>query len=323
VRLLWPLKLEAEFVHDADAALRKELRAGLQIAWPTVVRGTLSATVAYTPYRGDGRIEIDSDYPISVDGVSDLDFYANEFFNRSNDFLLACHIAQPGGLRIKSTRFTLDTQRVTSKYTTHVEPLWIGIDEATEKLGTPIVSHLSIAKTWSWFANIADIGQNISEDQIWRAINYLRQAMDSDPRGEAAEYHRLIWVMMGLEALYGESGRQAMPMASQMGNKIMPFVSGLRDTGETRFQSQLQALYEVRNKLFHGKLSSPRLNFLEYMSPAFDKFFAKTVGVTHIGLALLIATFQELIERNWHSLEFTTHNFYNAHERQPGARETH
>jgi hypothetical protein len=72
----------------------------------------------------------------------------------------------------------------------------------------------------------------------------------------------------------------------------------------------MRKLYRVRNKLFHGALSAPRLSIPDYETKPFEAYFDEVVPVTYTGLALLIGTLQELALRNWHGLSFEEHPFY-------------
>ncbi len=309
--MLWLREMlagESEAVHQANEALVQELTGGLEAHWPSVFPTSRQARIGLRQDEGATIMTIAVEATEHL-ASSNQDIVTDEFVSRVQDLALACHIAYPGSLWVNNATYYLDDVDLTGVVDVHPEPLWMAIDDSSTRQLNPL-RHVTLANTWRWFCGIPEIELYYSDHQLWRAVNYLRYALYHDDSGEGSEYLRIVWVMMGLEALYGDEGYSRQPAAERIGDKILTFVKSLSDVDQVGFHRLMGDLYKARNKLFHGALSMPRFRVLGFETSAFDQFFDRMSPITNLGLAFLVATLQELALRGWSKLSFTEHTLY-------------
>ena len=163
--------------------------------------------------------------------------------------------------------------------------------------GWPQVLELELEKVWKWLNSFDFFHESMGEDRIGRAIAAITYLL-KDNFSEAAKAINLdmIWMLVGLEALYGR-GRN--DLQRQLIEKSKVFLGN-----SMNINKQMSRAYDLRSRIIHGDIDIPFSYCIEEEEDKYKHLLSKLDDAYHTVLSLLIATIQKLIIEEKVNLEF-------------------
>ncbi|HYR11840.1 MAG TPA: hypothetical protein VEQ60_28910 [Longimicrobium sp.] len=160
----------------------------------------------------------------------------------------------------------------------------------------PPIRELEFERVWNWL-NSLEIGtRQVAASSVERGLFALLHAC----KGGSAEPAQLMWLAHALESLYDT------PVATVgkiLRDRLLLFL-GTPDSGSQKVKGMITKFYEVRSQFAHGSLDIVHPLIDDGLDPRIHAFTDKIDPVIDFGFACVVATFQELIERDWKSLVF-------------------
>ncbi len=212
------------------------------------------------------------------------------FEKRIYDLVVATNIAKPGTLGVSQGIIVQDGYKTkTEKMVSH--SLREALILATA-IGWPTLQELEIAKVWRWLADQQDFLDGYGENPLSRALGALTYLFDEKFDLDPA---LLLWALVGVEALYvrGQSG-----LIEQVREKTKTFLGAPK-----AFKKKLQRMYDFRSRFVHGDLNFPgRHSLRETQEMEYVRELNEAIS---LAIAILIASFQELVVRDWKALHFS------------------
>jgi hypothetical protein len=163
----------------------------------------------------------------------------------------------------------------------------LAADTAT-KTGWPTLTHIDLPTTWDWLMRQPGFVDGFGGGETGRALNALSHTLTAPSRPVA-----LFWCMVAIESLF-TSGEQGLTQQVRERTQLLLGHS-------KRAAKALSAMYSVRSKFVHGKLDLDGAHTVH--DPADDPDVDRAAD---LAFAILIATLQTLIKRNWSGLRFDT-----------------
>jgi hypothetical protein len=154
--------------------------------------------------------------------------------------------------------------------------------------GWPNVQRLPTVDVHEWITAIPGWREGLGKGQAGKALSALWQIVQS----YNFEPIRLVWAMVGIEALYS-AGRVALQQQILEKSELL---LGPRLTNKKRFA----AMYDFRSRFVHGDLDMP--------SPFSDdaEYWITMDENADLATAVLLASIQELVCRGWNSFGVVT-----------------
>jgi hypothetical protein len=206
----------------------------------------------------------------------------------TEDVGLAMYLAKPGAAR-----------RVRSEV--HVGNTWgeatrdDGFDNLLrrgKKAGAwPQLRELPLSIVWRWLKASPSVETNFATDAVGRALHAASHTLYA--RSFVTD---LVWVMVGLESLFTSSEGGLLHQVRERGQAL------LGSSG--RASKDISEMYRIRSKFLHGKLGFPGPHYADYGGDEFRQWTGDMLQALATGRAMLIASLQELVVRDWHELEF-------------------
>lgn len=169
------------------------------------------------------------------------------------------------------------------------------IGDFIDKGQWPPIEPLPIQAAWQWLCSFVPLSENLGKTAVERALNAFTYLIKNSSANRT-ELENLMWAMIGLEALYG---RGTSDLTFQLVEKV-----GVLLGKDKHFEKRLKEMYRFRSMFIHGKTNFPGAFFTADGLPEFDQFMEKS-DVTTLAEALLIASLQQLVKRNWKALSFS------------------
>ena len=107
---------------------------------------------------------------------------------------------------------------------------------------------------------------------------------------------QLLWGLVGLEALYVKGQSE---LTKQVQDKSQAFLGR-----QESFKKALSQMYDFRSRFVHGDLGFPALGLLRDARDEVARFDDDLIKATSIATAVLAATIQQLILRDWSGVDF-------------------
>jgi len=174
-----------------------------------------------------------------------------------------------------------------------------GLDQAARmarELGWPTIRELSPTKVLQWIKAVDGWDAGIGRGRVGRALAAF-SAVTALQQADTLSPEKLVWALSGLEALYCE-GRAA--QAAQLLTKSEVLL-GPRLANKPRFAR----MYDYRSRFVHGDQDLPFV----FREP--DDGIVPGLSASdqlreseNIAVAMLVASLQELVDRDWHGIEF-------------------
>jgi hypothetical protein len=218
---------------------------------------------------------------------------AEALYKRWVDIAICAHIASPGRLRFDRCLLAIDGKQHQSQ-DGGVTSFDTAIEDA-EKLGWPPIKQMPLLKVWKWLCNIPGFEDCHSKSRLGRAVGAISYMIA--PRYADDDTLAVVWALLGLEALYGDSN---VGMRAQLLKKSEAFL-GKRLT-QTK---QYGAMYDFRSRLIHGDVDLPFRHNPYDATPDFEKFRNELSNTESLAVALLIASLQTMCQRNLFELNFS------------------
>lgn len=237
----------------------------------------------------DGKKETTVTMPISV-FIEDA---AYSLGHRCRDLFLCLTIARPGIVRLQDGALYIN-----GRFSCKADGVYGGLEEAAqyvkEKLKWPEIKTLPIMKVWEWIGRLNGFNHGIGEGPVGRAVAALSYlAIDNTLARNDLD---IVWALMGLEAVYcdGNSG-----VMNQLFEKCQVLLGPVE-----KDKKLVRDMYNLRSRVVHGDLDFPVCYSYYDSHPQYDKFHQGTYLAALLAQAMLVATIQQLVERNLLEVRF-------------------
>jgi hypothetical protein len=215
-----------------------------------------------------------------------------QFASVITQLLLATQIAKPDVLAVDEIELYLFKRFLKTADSVH---RLCSIGEFIDRQSWPVIEALPICSVWQWLCSSVPLAENLGKTPVDRALNAFTYLVKDEP-AKRSELESLMWAMVGLEALYGRG-------ASDLTYQLVEKVGVLLGKNE-RLEKLVREMYRFRSLFIHGKADFPSAFFDAYGLPEYDKYMKKS-DVTARSIAILIASLQQLVKRNWKNLGFS------------------
>jgi hypothetical protein len=213
------------------------------------------------------------------------------FEKRIYDLLVVANIARVGSLDLYNNCFIQDGRKSKSLHKLQAFHLRMAEMHA-EKIGWPKFDGLTIAQAWDWGLQQKGLLEGFSEDATSRALNAFTHILSIKD-----EPLILFWAIVGIEALYVR-GRD--PKMEQIRERTQVLLGE-----QISFKKKISEMYNFRSSLIHGDLNFSGPYLLHDATPEIEKYDKALIESTDLAVAVLTATLQQLISKNWKGLSFS------------------
>jgi hypothetical protein len=162
-----------------------------------------------------------------------------------------------------------------------------------ESIGWPKLCELSIAEAWRWFTTREGFREGLGGGPTGRAFNAVSRILEPTDSDEAM---KLVWALIGIEAVYVKGKVSIM---EQVREKVQAFL-GKQET----YKKKIVEMYDFRSRFIHGDLDFPGLFVFADGHPAAERYHSDQFESVNMAVAILVATIQELILRDWSGIDF-------------------
>lgn len=217
---------------------------------------------------------------------------ATDLMKLAGDMVLAGAIAHPGGFEPLEVIAIVNSKTI-YRHTLEPSSMSSAVEEA-KLLEWPPLLKLNFLQTWSWLNDIPGFDLGMPGSSVGRAVSALSQltGWSSSPSPAIG----LMWCMVGLEALYTK-GKQG--LSEQFFDKTQVFLGSVSENKKV-----FKGLYDFRSRLVHGDIDFPLAHTPYDAVETYEKFSEEASDAESRALAILIATFQRLVIRKQHKLDF-------------------
>jgi hypothetical protein len=213
------------------------------------------------------------------------------FEKRVYDLLVIANIARVGSLDLYNNCFFQDGRKSKSLYKHQAFHLRMAATHS-EKISWPKFQRLEIDHAWNWALQQKGFLEGFSEDATSRSLNAFTNILNLKD-----EPLILFWAIVGIEALYVR-GRD--PKMEQIRERTQVLLGE-----QISFKKKVSEMYNFRSSLIHGDLNFSGLYQLYDATPEIEKYDKALIESTDLAVAVLSATLQQLISRNWKGLRFS------------------
>jgi hypothetical protein len=215
------------------------------------------------------------------------------FKKRLYDLIIVANIARVGSLEVSRGLMVQDGQQRYVEGTTGAYMLRYAAGHAA-KLGWPQLQVLGIAEGWRWAIKQEGFLEGFGGGPTSRALNAFTHLLG--PNVDFASL--LLWTLIGLEAVYTK-GQGA--LQEQVREK-----SQLLLGKQEAFKKKVGQMYNFRSRFVHGELDFVGRRAPRDVREKYRKHYIELFECTYLAEAILIATFQQLIQRQWRGVQFTS-----------------
>lgn len=217
------------------------------------------------------------------------------FLKRVSDVLVMSNISSIGSIELLHSILIQDGRL--SEHT-HLPAMnaWV-LQRAVvlaESINWPRLRKIDFDKVWTWVNKNRGFIDGFDNSPTGRAISAFSRLFQQTEDDEAMQ---LLWALIGIEALYVKGKASIM---EQVREKIQVLL-GKQETHKRK----IAEMYEFRSRFMHGDLDFPGLCLIHDASPEFERYTKNQMETVDIAIAILVATLQEIIIRNWNGLEFS------------------
>lgn len=160
----------------------------------------------------------------------------------------------------------------------------------------PMIRVLPVAEALHWLERLPGFTSGRSDSPVGRAVAALsyivaKRASDHSPVD-------LAWAMYGLEALFA---RSTQGLAQQLATNT-ELLLGPR----SQHKKSVSRLYDFRSRFLHGAINIPLAFATDEVLNETDDFGPDAYSNWGLAVTVLVASLQELVDRDWHTLDFRT-----------------
>lgn len=239
----------------------------------------------------NGLGQEDSHSPAELKSIF-LCLIRNIFKKRVYDLFVIANLARVGSLEIHDSCLVQDGKKEKKPFQLNVSELRFALMFAQE-IGWPKFHKLKIGRSWKWALQRPGFLEGFSNDATSRALNAFSHLFKLND-GPIT----LFWAIMGIEALYVR-GRE--PKMEQVRERTQVLLGE-----QTSFKKKISGMYNFRSSFIHGDLDFPGRNLLRDATSEVESHDSALNEATSLAIAVLTATLQVLISRNWKGLEFSS-----------------
>jgi hypothetical protein len=221
--------------------------------------------------------------------------FADDVRDRLFEVTLACNLSRPGVLTPSEGAIFIDGAR----YKTF-DPIVTPLDEAlleTKNIGWPQIDEIPLIKIWEWLQSVPGFKKGVATTDLGRAIaafSYLfSRSFDAE-----SPFHRGLWAILGLEAIYGEGNEL---LARQLVEKTNAFLGKQK----THLRA-LNNMYSFRSRFLHGDIDFPYAHRQLDAAEEVDKFYDGATLPEFLAMRVLTATLQKMAAEKRYHLGFRT-----------------
>jgi Apea-like HEPN len=214
---------------------------------------------------------------------------------RVSDILIIANLSRVGSIEVKDSLLLQD-----GKFQKHSKipkmdawPLQRAVDLA-EKIKWPQLNVIDFDQVWHWVNNNKGFLNGFDNSPTGRALSAFSRVFE---QGEDDEAMQLLWALIGIEALYVKGKVSVM---EQVREKIQVLL-GRQET----HKKKISEMYEFRSRFMHGDLDFPGLCHIHDAMPEYEKYSDNQMETVTTAIAILAASLQEIIIRDWKGLEFS------------------
>ena len=208
--------------------------------------------------------------------------------------LLLANMLRPGSINAGEGWVLYNSNFIERSKPFYAEHLYEAV-KAANVANWPPFQEVSIRDAWLWLESADCLSSGVGTGPLGRAWAALSQIIKSSLNDDSSI--QLIWVLIGLEALYAEGN---LGLREQLVTKTEVLL-GRREKNKKDFG----AIYDYRSRLIHGNVDLPFSYMLFDSSKEHDAFRHELTRRSALALAVLIATLQLMASRSWTALEFT------------------
>lgn len=157
----------------------------------------------------------------------------------------------------------------------------------------PRYKTVSFISVWNWFNKNDFSFERHSKNKVEIALNAYTHLYTDNYNDSIL---RLLWSLVGIEALYATEKEG---ISNQIFNKTQILLGPITD-----FKNKLKQMYNFRSRLVHGDLDIPPIHYEVYDKDN-EAFQGKLHESTCLSIAILTATFQEMVLLDKNELKFT------------------
>lgn len=213
-----------------------------------------------------------------------------EIFNkRIQDLIFACNLSIFGGLTVNeyvifqdSDVYTIEGQKL--NYKTLFEA-----KKNSLEWQYPTLYEIGIEEVWTWLIKRNDFLLGFSNTAVTRALINLLEISNSDSNMQ------LFRAVMGIEGLYTKGNSN---LLEQVREKTQILLGK-----QEQFKKLYSNMYNFRSKFIHGELNFPAKVNIDF-SKNVESHSEDLKKATYFATLLLGASIQQLIKRDWHSINF-------------------
>jgi len=247
----------------------------------TTLQGGLSSS-------NRGKAEVENLLGVNAEGLCHA-IIRTIFPIRVLDLIIAANIANVGSLEIVEGVIVQDGEVVGRVDQISTLPGRYA-KETAEAIQWPNLQTLELAKVWDWLIRQQGFLDGFGSGSIGRGVNAFANLCKA-PNDEIEPIH-LFWALVGIEALYVKGNANLLEQVRVKSQILL---------GEQEsFKKKINRMYDFRSRFVHGDLDFPKM----YSDYDWGRYDVELLESTSLATAILAASLQELIQRNWEGLHF-------------------
>jgi hypothetical protein len=215
------------------------------------------------------------------------------FRKQVSDILIASNLCRVGSIELRDSAVVQDGALLSYSHLPKMNawPLQRAV-ELSESIKWPQLHILPFQQVWKWI-NTQDYLEGFEGGSLGRALCAFSRLFENGQKDEAMQ---IVWALIGIEALYVKGKNSIM---EQVREKIQVFLGQQQSHKKT-----IVEMYEFRSRFLHGDLDFPPLFLVGDARDCVEKHYDNESRAVEISIAILIATLQQMIIKDWTSLDF-------------------
>lgn len=235
---------------------------------------------------------IDNELLLSIDRENPEVAFLILFDYKVIAYLIALQISLPGIVHF-SEGVAISPVKIAGEFTPMISLVREMFSFNQEEFKWPKLKALDINKTWLWLEPL--FNDKISTNKIQRAL-FGFTWIHHDSLNDLT--HELFYSLLGIEALYAKGNINIM---GQINEKVQIVLGELTDSKRV-----IKQMYDFRSRLVHGDLNIPSKMGVDYDNIKIKQFDMEIYKSTCLAIAILVATFQWMVEKNCTEITFQT-----------------
>jgi len=166
--------------------------------------------------------------------------------------------------------------------------------DLAESINWPILKVIPFAQVWGWADRHIEMLDDFSSSSTGRALMAFSRLFALIPGDEAMQ---LLWALIGIEALYVRGKTAILEQVREKSQTLL----GKQES----HKKKICEMYDFRSRFIHGDMNYPGLGLHKDATPEFEKYTNDQMRAVDTAVAILAATLQEIIARDWTGLDFS------------------